>query len=124
VREARDDSTEEVDEKLAQLDKRVEMAQHALAAELAEDEKSFTHAMRAHLDDLEALLDRLRAKAATKPRGPREEAEAMIGDLRATRHVTEQCLDELHEASGERLREEKTAATRERAALDRRGTKR
>jgi hypothetical protein len=95
------------------------MAQHALAADLAEDKKTFTDAMRAHLLDLDALLDRLRAKVTTKPHGPREKAEATIGDLETTRHVAEQRLDELHEASGERLHEEKTAATRERAALDR-----
>jgi hypothetical protein len=117
--EARDDTTEEADEKLVHLDKRVEMAEHALAANVAEDKKTCTNAMRAHLDDVEALLERLRAKATTKPHGPREEAEAMIGDLRATRHVAEQRLDELSAASGERLREEQTAATRDRAALDR-----
>jgi hypothetical protein len=40
-------------------------------------------------------------------------------DKRAESAAAEQRLDDLPEASGERLREEKTAATRERAALDR-----
>jgi hypothetical protein len=119
VREEHDAPADTADEKLSLLESRLKRAEHALAAETAEDRKGFTDAMHAHLAESKAFLARLDAKAATKAGRAREQAEATMRELDATTHTVEERLDELHEVSGDRLREEKTSATRARAELDR-----
>jgi hypothetical protein len=117
--EANDARADGAEEKLSLLESRLESAEHALNAELAEDKKDFTDAMHAHLAESKAFLERLKAKGATKAGRAREHAEATMRDLDATTHTVEERLHELHEVSGDRLREEKTSATRARAELDR-----
>lgn len=73
------------------------------------------------IGQLEAKAQASGAEAKESMKEHAEEVDERLAhlDKRAEAAVAEQRLDELPEASGERLREEKTAATRERAALDR-----
>jgi hypothetical protein len=115
----RDGPADTAEEKLSLLESRLTRAEHALAAETAEDKKGFTDAMHAHLAESKAFLARLDAKAAAKAGRADEQAEATMRDLDATTQTVEERVHELHEVSGDRLREEKTSATRARAELDR-----
>jgi hypothetical protein len=119
VRAAHDSHAPGVEDELSLLESRLRSAEHALAAELADDKKTFTDAMGAHLAESKAFLQRLGAKAAKKRGRARERAEATMRDLDATMHTVEEDLHELYDVSGDRLREEKTSAARARAALDR-----
>jgi hypothetical protein len=119
VREAHDARADAAaEEELSLLESRLKSAEHALAAELAEDKKAFIDAMHAHLAESRAFLERLKAKAATKAGRGRGHFEATMSDLDARTHTVEETVHEIHEVSGERLREEKTSATRARAELD------
>ncbi len=86
VREAHDAKVAEISEhahaaedKLEQLDTRVKEAEHALAAELAEDKQAFIKAMEADLADFKESFSQLEAKAGSA----RERAQSEIGTARA-----------------------------------------
>ncbi len=126
VREARDQSVAKVserahavDDKIQHLGTRLKEVEHALAAELAEDKKSFTDAMTADLEDFKALLGELEAKAAATSGRAHERAETEIGELRRSRDAVAQRLRGVREASEAQWRERKEDVNAARAKLER-----
>jgi hypothetical protein len=126
LKEAHDVKAREADEhaaaaedRLRQLETRARSAEHALAAELAEDKKTFTEAMEADVAEFEAFFKRLEAQAAAKTGTAREQAEAAIGDLRGSRDTVVKRLAEVREASGEEWRERRKKVTAARVELER-----
>jgi hypothetical protein len=70
---------------LALLQARIDVAEHSLAADVAEDWASFAAAVEAELRSWDIYLERLQTSAATRTWPAREQAEAAIGDLRSRR---------------------------------------
>ena len=106
------------DDKLRQLETRARNAEHALAAELAEDKKTFTDTMEADLDEFDAFFKRLEAQASAKTGTAREQAEAAISELRRSKNAVVERLAEVREASGEEWRERKKKVTAARVELE------
>jgi hypothetical protein len=105
--------------KVQQLETRLKSAQHALAAELAEDEQAFTDAMHAYLDDFKEFSARLTEKAETLHGHSREQAEAAIGDIRQTQSAVAERLANVRQVSAERWRDGKESVAAARAELER-----
>jgi hypothetical protein len=126
LREARDARASAISErvaaaegKLLQLEMRLKAAQDALAAELAEDKKTFNDAMQANLDDVTALVERMDKHAAAMAGSAREQAEAAMNDIHGTRDNVIARFADLREASDERWRERREEVLTARAELER-----
>jgi len=76
---------DEVDEKLAQLKARIEIAEHSLAADASDGWPAFAAAVEAELESWDTYIERLQTSAAEKAWKTREQAEAAIGDVRSRR---------------------------------------
>jgi prefoldin subunit 5 len=94
-------------------------AQHALAAELAEDQQAFTDAMHAYLDDFKEFSERLSEKAETLRGNSREQAEAAIGDIRQSQTAVAERLAKVRHVSAERWHDGKESVAAARAELER-----
>jgi DNA anti-recombination protein RmuC len=102
-----------VDESLAQLENELELAEHRVAAEFAATWEQFNAAIDAELHRWDAYLDRMQAKAAAKTGAAREQAEAVIAELRRRRVSIKKSLsavgtsasDEWHDARARVLAE-------------------
>jgi hypothetical protein len=90
VRKARD----AVEDKLRQLETKLDIAEHRLAAEFADDARTFADTVEAELHDWGTYLERLQMKAATKAKAgsAREQAEAAIRELRRHRNTVAEPL--------------------------------
>ncbi len=104
-----------VDEKLEQLGNDLDIAEHRLAAELADDRKSFADAVQAELHDWDVFLERMQAKAAEKSAPARTEVEKAIADLRRRRTEITESLAGVREVTGEKWSDAKVRVL---AALD------
>jgi hypothetical protein len=96
-----------VDEKIEELGHELDMAEHRLDAELADDARSFAQAVEAELDGWDAWLDRLQAKAAAKTGAARTRAEETIADLRRRRLAVAESLAGVRAAVGDTWRDAK-----------------
>ena len=104
-----------IEEKLRQLDTRVGIAEQSAAADVAEDRRTFVHAVEAELRRWDACLERLQVKAATTAGSAREQAEAAISELRRHRNALGERLGEVRSASGDAWRDgrKRVAAARD-----------
>ena len=98
----------DVDERLEQLENELELAEHRVAAEFAVTEEEFAGAIDAELHRWDAYLDRMQVKAAAKSGAAREQAEAVIADLRRRRLSIGKSLSEVGTAAGENWHDAKT----------------
>ena len=105
------------DERLEELSDRIDQLEAKAQASGPEAKES----MKEQVDELRRQEASARAALRKARDDSAEEVEEKLArlDKRVEMALAEQRLDELYEASGERLGEEKTAATRGRAALDR-----
>ena len=87
------------EETVEELATDVEIAEHRLAAELADDRQTFTNAVEAELRGWDAYLDRMQAKAATQTALARERAERAVGELRQRRIAVAESLADLRAAT-------------------------
>ena len=71
---------DEVEEKLGQLRTRLDVAEHALAADASDDWATFAAAVEAELRSWDTYLERLQTSVAAKAWKAREQAEAAIGE--------------------------------------------
>jgi BON domain len=78
-------AVDEADALLRRLDGRVGLAEDAVAAELAQDRRTFEGALASMLEGWETAIERLQVKAAMRG-AARTAAEAAIGRLRARRN--------------------------------------
>ncbi len=79
------DLVDEVEQKLAQLRTRLDVAERSLAADASGDWTTFAAAVEAELESWDTYLERLQTTAATRAWNAREQAEAAIGDVRSHR---------------------------------------
>lgn len=92
---------DEVEENLAQLKTRLDIAEHSLEADDAEDWASFAAAVEAELQSWDLYLERLQTTAVAKAWKTREQTEAAIGDLRSHRIAAGERLAHVRRTSGE-----------------------
>jgi hypothetical protein len=96
------------EETVEELANDVEIAEHRLAAELADDRETFTEAVEAELHGWDAYLDRMQAKAAAKSPPAREREELAVSDLRQRRIAVAESVAAVRSATGETWRNAKS----------------
>ena len=79
------DVLEDVEQRLAQLRTRLDVAERSLTADVSGDWTTFAAAVEDELESWDTYLERLQATVATRASHAREEAEAAIGDVRSRR---------------------------------------
>ncbi|HEV8460915.1 MAG TPA: hypothetical protein VGQ38_09415 [Gaiellaceae bacterium] len=94
-------SLDEVEENLAQLKTRLDIAEHSLEADAAEDWASFATAIEAELQSWDIYLERLQATAVATAWKTREQTESAIGDLRSRRIAAGERLAKARRTSGD-----------------------
>jgi hypothetical protein len=119
ARAAAREKAEAVDDKVRQLEINIAIAENRLASEMAGDEKSFAHAVKAELQDWDAAIERLQTRAAAKAQNLRAQAEDEIAELRQARNRAAERLAELHTSSDEAWEEQKNRVTAELDDLER-----
>ena len=112
--------SDEVEEKLAQLEARLDIAEHSLEADAAQDWASFAAAVESELESWDLYLERLQAGAAARAWRTREQAEATIGDLRSRRIAAGERLAHARRSSGEVSQAARKHITEARNELDKR----
>ncbi len=110
---------EELDERLAELNTRLDVAEHALAADLAEDRAAFVVAVEAELKSWDTFLERLQTNVAAKASEARERSETAIGGVRARRIAVDEHLSQLLMGTGGAWRQETRGVTEARDELER-----
>ncbi len=111
---------EERDERLAELNARLDVAEHALAADLAEDRVAFAVAVESELKSWDTYLERLQTNVAAKASKARERSETAIGGVRARRIAVDEHLSQLRAGTGGAWRQETRGVTEARDELERR----
>ena len=79
------DLVEDVEQRLAQLKMRLDVAERSLAADASGDWATFASAVEAELESWDTYLERLQTTVATRAWHAREQAETAIGDVRSRR---------------------------------------
>jgi hypothetical protein len=79
------DLVEDVEQRLAQLKTRLDVAERSLAADVSDDWATFAAAVEAELESWDTYLERLQTTVATRAWHAREQAEAAIGEVRGRR---------------------------------------
>ncbi len=115
ARAAIDERTVLAEQKLLDLEARVDSTAKRVSAELSGDRESFTHAVEQELDSWNAAIERLQARAAAKASATRDQAETSVAELRKARNRAADRLAESRSSTGEAWEEQKKRVT---AALD------
>ena len=79
------DVVADIEQRLAQLKTRLDVAERSLAADASGDWDTFAVAVAAELESWDTYLERLQATVATRAWHAREQAEAAIGEVRSRR---------------------------------------
>ena len=115
ARAAIDERTVLAEQKLLDLEVRVDSTAKRVSAELSGDRESFTHAVEEELDGWDAAIERLQARGAAKASSTRDQAEASVAELRQARNRAAERLADARSSTGEAWEEQKKNVT---AALD------
>jgi hypothetical protein len=115
ARAAIDERTVLAEQKLLDLEARVDSTSKRVSAELSGDRESFEHAVEEELDGWDAAIERLQARAAAKASSTRDQAEASVAELRQARNRVAERLADARSSTGEAWEEQKKNVT---AALD------
>jgi hypothetical protein len=99
AREAVRRAPEDVDERIAQLSTRLEVAEHSLAADASDDWAGFAAAVEAELRSWDIYLERLQTSVAANAWKAREQAESAIGAVRSRRIQVDEHLVEARAAA-------------------------
>lgn len=110
-----DERTVLAEEKLFDLEARVDSTAKRVSAELSGDKESFAHAVEEELDDWNAAIERLQARAAVKAASARDQAEISVAELRQARNRAAERLADARSSTGEAWEEQRKRVT---AALD------
>jgi hypothetical protein len=89
-----------VEAKLGRLRTRLDVAEHSLEADAAEDWESFAAAVEEELHSWDTYLERLQTSVAAKAGMAREQAEAAIGDVRNRRIALGERLAQMRDSAG------------------------
>lgn len=112
------DLVDDVEQKLAQLKTRLDVAERSLAADVSGDWATFAAAVEAELESWGTYLERLQATAATRAWHAREQAEAAIGDVRSRRVAVDERLAEARDAAGNDWEEQRARVSAARDELE------
>ena len=93
------DLVDEVEQRLAQLKTRLDVAERSLAADVSTDWATFAAAVEAELESWDTYLERLQTPVATRAWHAREQAEAAIGEVRGRRIDVDERLAEARVAA-------------------------
>jgi hypothetical protein len=107
------------EDKLRELDTKVDIGRHRLQSELAEDVREFADAVEAELRDWDASIERLQTKAAGAAGSTREHAEDAIADLRQRRNRVAEHVGSARATTGEAWRAQKARVEGELDELER-----
>jgi hypothetical protein len=120
ARDALRDAPDEVEEKLAQLKARIEIAEHSLAADASDGWPAFAAAVEAELDSWDTYIERLQTSVVEKTWKAREQAEAAIGDVRSRRIEVDERLTRARNRAGEGTIDARKRVTAARDQLEQR----
>lgn len=101
------DFVDDVEQKLAQLKTRLDIAERSLAADVSGDWPTFAAAVEAELESWDSYLERLQTTAATRAWHAREQAEAAIGEVRSRRIAVDELLAQARDATGDGRQEQR-----------------
>jgi len=86
------DLVEDVEQKLAQLKARLDVAERSLAADISGDWATYAAAVEAELEIWDTYLERLQTTVARRAWHAREQGEAAIGEVRSRRLAVDDSL--------------------------------
>jgi hypothetical protein len=101
------DLVDDVEQKLAQLRARLDVAECSLAADAAGDWATYVATMTAELESWDTYLERLQTTIATREWHARERAEAEIRDVRSHRIAVGERLAQALDAAGNGRQEQR-----------------
>ena len=117
VRARAREAPDEVEEKLGQLRTSLDVAEHALTADLSDDWATFAAAVEGELRSWDTYLERLQTSVAANAWKAREQAEAAIRDVRSRRIAVEQRLAQACDGAGDAGQEQRKRVTAARDEL-------
>lgn len=112
------DLVADVEQKLAQLKTRLDVAERSLAADVSGDWATFAAAVEAELESWGTYLERLQTTVATRAWHAREQAEAAIGDVRSRRVDVDERLAQARDAAGNDWEEQRERVSSARDELE------
>ncbi len=118
VRAAVRQAPDEVDERLAQLRTRLDVAEHSLEADASDDWAAFAAAVEAELHSWDTYLERLQTSVAARAWKAREQAEAAIGDVRSRRIAVGERLAQVRDSAGDGSQDARERITAARDELE------
>ena len=118
VRAAARQASGEVEEKLAQLKTRVDIAEHSLTADLSGDWPTFVTAVESELDSWDTYLERLQTSVAAKAWTARAQAETAIAEVRTRRIAVDEQLAHARDCTGDAWQEQRKRVTAARDELE------
>jgi hypothetical protein len=110
-----DERTFLAEERLFDLEARVDNTANRVSAELSGDEEAFAHAVEEELDGWNGAIERLQARAAVRAASARDQAETSVAELRQASNRVAERLTEARSSTGEAWEEQKKRVN---AALD------
>ena len=93
------DLVDEIEQSLAQLKARLDIAERSLDADVSTDWATFAAAVEAELESWDTYLERVQTTVAARAWHAREQAEAAIGEVRGRRLDVDESLAEAHGAA-------------------------
>ena len=114
----RAEASDEVEEKLAQLKTRLDIAEHSVDADASDDWATFAAAVEAELQSWDTYLERLQTSVAAKAWKTREQAEATIGEVRSRRIAVGERLAQTRNSAGTSSQTARKRVTAARNELD------
>lgn len=112
------DLLDDVEQKLAQLKVRLDIAERSLAADVSGDWATFAAAVEAELESWDIYLERLQTIVATRAWHAREQAEEAIGDVRTRRIAVDERLAQVRDAAGGAWQEQRERVSAARDELE------
>jgi hypothetical protein len=105
----------DVEQRLAQLNTRLDVAERSLAADVSGDWATFAAAVESELASWDTYLERLQTTVATRAWHTREQAETAIADVRSLRIAVGERLAQAGDAAanGRREQRERVGAARD-----------
>lgn len=118
VRVAVLDAPDELETKLGQLETRLDVAEHSLAADVSDNWSEFAESVEAELHGWDTYLERLQTSVAEKAWKTRARAEAAIGDVRSRRIEVDERLTHVRDAGGDASADARMRVTAARDKLE------
>jgi len=109
---------DDVEQRLAELKTRLDVAERSLAADVSGDWATFAAAVEAELESWDTYLERLQTTVAARAWHAREHAEVAIGDVRSRRIAVGERLAQVQDSAGAASQEARKHITAARDELE------